>query len=70
MSSNLLEEARSALHKIAIAIAIGKGVASIKKDGRQVEYSAVNIGELRTYISSLEAQAGTKSVQRRARSFY
>jgi hypothetical protein len=66
MSSNLLEEARSALHKIAI----GKGVASIKKDGRQVEYSAVNIGELRTYIASLEAQAGTNAVPRRARSFY
>jgi hypothetical protein len=65
MSSNLLEEARSALHKIAI----GKGVASIKKDGRQVEYSAVNVGELRTYISSLEAQAGTNAVRRRARSF-
>ena len=65
MSSNLLEEARSALHKIAI----GKGVASIKKDGRQVEYSAVNIGELRTYIASLEAQAGTNAVRRRARSF-
>ena len=65
MSSNLLEEARAALHKIAI----GKGVASIKKDGRQVEYSAVNIGELRTYIASLEAQAGTNAVRRRARSF-
>ena len=66
MSSSLLQEATDALHKIAI----GKGVASIKKDGRQVEYSAVNIGELRTYIASLEAQAGTQSVQRRARSFY
>ena len=66
MNSNLLEEARSALHKISI----GKGVASIKKDGRQVEYSAVNIGELRPYISSLESQAGTNAVRRRARSFY
>ena len=66
MSSSLLQEATDALHKISI----GKGVASIKKDGRQVEYSAVNIGELKAYISSLEALAGTNTVKRRARSFY
>ena len=66
MSSSLLQEAKDALHKISI----GKGVASIKKDGRQVDYSAANIGDLKAYISSLESQAGTKSVPRRARSFY
>lgn len=47
-----LTEARSALHKLHT----GKSAASIRKGDRLVEFTPVNISELKQYIESLEAE--------------
>lgn len=47
-----LDEARTALHKLIT----GALRVSIRYEGRSVEYSSANIGELRTYIRDLEYQ--------------
>lgn len=47
-----LAEARQALH----ALMTGKQVVRIQKDGRSVEYSAVNKRDLVAYINQLERQ--------------
>ena len=57
-----LNEAKAALHKIAL----GKGVEEIQhSDGKKVRYSKANIGDLRSYISELEQECGSK-IRRRA----
>jgi len=49
-----LTEARRALHDLAT----GKRVATIMKDGRRVEYSSINIGDLKKYIKEIEDELG------------
>lgn len=60
-----LTEARRALHELAI----GNRVATIMKDGRRVEYSSVNIGDLKKYIKELEDELGLSKRRPPARFF-
>ncbi|WP_289627461.1 phage head-tail joining protein, partial [Escherichia coli] len=46
----MLCEARRALHELMI----GRTVASVSKNGRQVQYSRATINELRRYIEEIE----------------
>ncbi|MGL5370800.1 MAG: phage head-tail joining protein [Plesiomonas shigelloides] len=50
-----LDAARKALHDLVT----GKRVVSVQKDGRKVEFSAINVSELKQYITELELQIGT-----------
>jgi len=47
-----LAEAQQALHKVIV----GKGVVSIQKDGRKVEYSPANQEKLQAYVKQLESE--------------
>lgn len=49
-----LDEARAALHKLHT----GKSAASIRKGDRLVEFTPVNMSELKQYVDELEAQLG------------
>ena len=49
-----LDEARRALHELMI----GKRAVTIQKDGRRVEYTAVNVSDLKKYIKDLEDELG------------
>ena len=60
--SEQLAEARSAYHQILV----GNKAVKIKKDGREVEFSRVNLAELRNYINDLEAQVGLSRRRRPA----
>ncbi|WP_028302627.1 phage head-tail joining protein [Oceanospirillum beijerinckii] len=60
-----LDEARAALH----ALSIGKGVASIQKDGRKVDYTPANVGSLRAYIRELESVLASSQRRRAFRVF-
>ncbi|WP_028301557.1 phage head-tail joining protein [Oceanospirillum beijerinckii] len=60
-----LDEAKAALHKVTT----GKGVASIQKDGRKVEYTPVNVSELRSYIRELESVLASSQRRRAFRVF-
>ncbi|WP_109464397.1 phage head-tail joining protein [Albibacillus kandeliae] len=52
-----LEEARGALHKLAI----GGQLVKIKYEDGETEYSRASMPELRRYIRSLERQLGQTS---------
>lgn len=50
----LLTQMKNAYH----AIIMGQAVSSVTKDGRTVQYSAANIGQLKIEIASLERSLG------------
>ncbi|HCT9390115.1 TPA: gpW family protein [Enterobacter hormaechei] len=49
-----LDEAKRALHDLMT----GKRAVTIQKDGRRVEYSSVNVNDLKRYIKELEDKLG------------
>ncbi|EPT1453265.1 phage head-tail joining protein [Escherichia coli] len=53
-------EARRALHELMI----GRAVASVSKNGRQVQYSRATINELRRYIEEIESALGMSGRRR------
>lgn len=53
----MLDEARAALHELMT----GKRVVSVSKDGRQVQFSAADLGALRSYIIEIELALGLSS---------
>jgi hypothetical protein len=57
-----LQEARNALHSLMT----GKQVVRIQKNGRSVEYTAINKRELEQYINQLERQADNNKRRRPA----
>ncbi|ECJ2666375.1 phage tail protein [Salmonella enterica] len=50
-----LYEARAALHDLMT----GKRVATVQKDGRRVEFIATSVGDLKKYITEMEASLKT-----------
>jgi hypothetical protein len=57
-----LQEARNALHSLMT----GKQVVRFQKNGRSVEYTAINKRELEQYINQLERQADNNKRRRPA----
>lgn len=55
-----LEEAREALHQMEI----GRAEVSLNYNGEAITYAAANIGDLRQYVRSLEAQLGQRRLGR------
>ncbi|SEQ48911.1 gpW protein [Amphritea atlantica] len=55
-----LDEARAAKH----ALLTGRKAVKVQKDGRSVEYTAVNLPDLEKYIQSLETQLGVTQLRR------
>lgn len=49
-----LDEARRALHELMT----GKRAVTVQKDGRRVEFSVVNVSDLKKYIKELEDELG------------
>ncbi|GDX06649.1 phage head-tail joining protein [Buttiauxella sp. A111] len=60
-----LDEARQALHQLMV----GKRVVSIQKDGRRLEYTSVNVIDLKKYIKELEDALGLSGRRPPARFF-
>ncbi|ENT2068148.1 gpW family head-tail joining protein [Salmonella enterica] len=56
----MLAEARQALHELLL----GKRVVSISKNGRQVQFTQINIVDLRNYIAEIESGLGLPSCRR------
>jgi len=56
-----LTEARDALHQLMT----GKKAVKVQKDGRSVEYTPININQLRQYIQQLEQTLSTTATRRR-----
>ncbi|WP_430624419.1 gpW family head-tail joining protein, partial [Salmonella enterica] len=50
----MLTEARQALHELLL----GKRVVSVSKNGRQVQFTQINIADLRNYIAEIESGLG------------
>jgi hypothetical protein len=61
-----LTEAKGALHQLLT----GKRVVEVDYDGRAVKYSKADIGQLRSYITTLEADLGIRSAARRAQGIW
>ncbi|UIN02456.1 gpW family protein [Yersinia ruckeri] len=53
----MLSEARQALHELML----GRRVVSISKNGRQVQFSQMDIKALRRYIDEMEVALGLPS---------
>lgn len=56
-----LQEARQALHLLIT----GQSTVSIQRDGKRVEFSPANRGDLERYINQLEIEAGAGTSRRR-----
>lgn len=57
-----LAEAETALHQIMT----GTSTVEVSYNGRQVQYSRTNAGDLRAYILDLKVQLGIKTGRSRA----
>ena len=56
-----LNEAENALHSLLT----GSKAVKVKKDGREVEFTPVDINQLRSYIATLQHQLKITSTRRR-----
>lgn len=65
-SQTELDGARAALYDLMT----GKRVARVQKDGRQVEFTAASVSDLKQYISDLEVQLGNTQRRRGPARFY
>lgn len=61
ITTQQLTEARTALHQLLT----GQAMVSITRDGKKIDFSPANRGDLERYIDQLEAQAGVGSSRRR-----
>lgn len=61
MSTQQLNEARNALHRLII----GESMVSLQRDGKRVEFAQANRGDLERYIAQLEGQLGLGRPHRR-----
>ncbi len=59
-TQEMLTEARQALHELLL----GKRVVSVSKNGRQVQFTQINIADLRNYIAEIESGLGLSSRRR------
>ncbi|ECC9579938.1 phage tail protein [Salmonella enterica subsp. houtenae] len=59
-TQEMLTEARQALHELLL----GKRVVSVSKNGRQVQFTLINIADLRNYIAEIESGLGLPSRRR------